>query len=215
MTTSALLIFTLLAIAVGMAWKVARRWRARAAERRWLPKELQRAELAFAEKTFRTWKPIRLIARADRGYRWRGKLHLAEFKTRARAAAYPSDVIELSAQRLAIEASTGERVSEIGYVLAETPSGKRRSVHQVRLLPRAAIVAVAKRREAILKGSVAPRYTDSPGLCRDCGYRAECNPDAQNRGYVSPLAMLGYGATTYMRLPTSGRRSQDRGGSPS
>ena len=182
MTKSGLLICILLAITIGMAWKMARRWRARAAERKWLPKELQRADLAFAEKTFRTWQPIRLIARADRGYRWRGELHLAEFKTRARAAAYPSDVIELSAQRLAIEASTGERVSEIGYVLAETPLGKRRSVHQVRLLPRAAVVAVARRREAILKGSVAPRYTDSPGLCRHCGYRAECNPDVQDQG---------------------------------
>ena len=33
--------------------------------------------------------------------------------------AYSSDVIELSAQRLVIEKSTGERVSEVGYVLAQ------------------------------------------------------------------------------------------------
>jgi len=177
MTTGSFLILILAAMTGGMAWKIARQWRARASERKWLPKELQRADLAFAEKTFRTWRPIRLIARADRGYRWRGELHLVEFKTRARAAAYPSDVIELSAQRLAIEASMGERVSEIGYVLAEAPSGGRRSVHQVRLLPRAAVIAVARRREAILKGSLAPRYADSPGLCRHCAYRAGCNPD--------------------------------------
>ena len=88
MTRSGLLIFILLAITIGIAWKMARRWRARKAERKWLPKELQHADLAFAEKTFRTWQPIRLIARADRGYRWRGELHLAEFKTRARAVAY-------------------------------------------------------------------------------------------------------------------------------
>lgn len=174
MATNGFLIFIVLAITGGVAWKLALRWRARAGERRWLPKELQRADLAFAENTFRTWQPIRLVARADRGYRWRGVLHLAEFKTRARATTYPSDVIEMSAQRLAIEASTGERVSEIGYVLAETSSGRRRSVHPVRLLPSAAVVAVARRREAILKGSVTPRYTDSPGLCRHCGYRAEC-----------------------------------------
>jgi CRISPR-associated exonuclease Cas4 len=181
MTRSGLLIFILLTIIVGMVWKMARRWRARAAERSWLPKDLQQADLAFAEKTFRTWRPIRLVVRADRGYRWMGELHLAEFKTRARAAAYLSDVIELSAQRLAIEASTGERVSEIGYVLAETPSGRRRSVHQVRLLPRAAVVAVARRREAILEGSVVARYTDSPGLCRHCAYRGECNSDVHSQ----------------------------------
>ena len=166
MTTGGFLLFILLAIAGLMAWKMARRWRARASERRWLPRELRHAQLAFAEKTFRTWQPIRLIARADRGYRLKGELYLAEFKTRTRAVAYSSDVIELSAQRLVIEKSTGERVSEIGYVLAQNLSGKRRSVHKVRLLPRADVIAVARRREAILKGRVVPRYTSSQGLCR-------------------------------------------------
>ena len=182
MTTGALLLFMLVVIAGLMAWKMARSSRARAAERRWLPRELQHARLAFAEKTFKTWRPIRLIARADRGYWLNGQLYLAEFKTRTRAAAYSSDVIELSAQRLAIEKSTGERVSEIGYVLAQDLLGKRRSVHKVRLLPRAGVIAVARRREAILKGRVVPRYTSSQGLCSHCAYRAECNPDQPDRG---------------------------------
>jgi CRISPR-associated exonuclease Cas4 len=181
-TTSGFLLLILLAIAGLMVWKMARSWRARASERHWLPLELQHAQLAFAEKTFRTWRPIRLIARADRGYQLKGELHLAEFKTRTRAVAYSSDVIELSAQRLAIEKSTGERVSEIAYVLAQDLLGKRRSVHKVRLLPRAGVIAVARRREAILKGRVVPKYTGSPGLCRHCAYRAECKPHLYNRG---------------------------------
>ena len=175
MTTSALSLFILLAIAaLIVGWKIARRWQARVSEEKWRPQELQHARLAFGEKTFKTWRPIRLIARADRGYRLNGQLHLTEFKTRARGAVYSSDVIELSAQRLAIEKSTREQVSEIGYVLVQDPLRKRRSVHKVRLLPRADIIAVAKRREAILKGRVAPRYTSSEGLCRHCTYRAEC-----------------------------------------
>ena len=182
MTTRGFLLFILLAIAGLMVWKMARNWRARASERHWLPRELQHAQLAFAEKTFRTWQPIGLIARADRGYRLRGELHLAEFKTRTRAVAYSSDVIELSAQKLAIEKITGERVSEIGYVLTQDPLGKRRSVHKVRLLPRADVIAVATRREAILKRRVVPRYTSSQGLCDDCAYRAECKPELQDRG---------------------------------
>ena len=87
MTTGGFLLLILPAIAGLMAWKMARRWRARASERHWLPRELQHAQLAFAEKTFRTWQPFRLIARADRGYRLNGELHLAEFKTRTRAVA--------------------------------------------------------------------------------------------------------------------------------
>ena len=182
MTTGGFLLFILLAIAGLMALKMARNWQARASERHWLPRELQHARLAFAEKTFRTWRPIRLIARADRGYRLNGELHLAEFKTRTRAVAYLSDVIELSAQRLVIEQRTGERVSEIGYVLAQNLSGKRRSVHKVRLLPRAEIIAMARRREAILKGRVVPRYTSSQGLCIHCAYRPECKPELHDRG---------------------------------
>ena len=182
MTTGAFLLLILPAIAGLMAWKMARGWRARASERHWLPKELQHAQLAFAEKSFRMWQPIRLIARADRGYRLEGELHLAEFKTRAHAVAYSSDVIELSAQRLVIEKTTGEWVSEIGYVLAQDLSGKHRSVHKVRLLPGGDVIALAKRREAILSGRVVPKFTDSEGLCRRCSYRAECKPDGPDEG---------------------------------
>lgn len=182
MTTDGSLLFILAAIAGLVAWRMARISRVRAAERHWLPRELRHAQLAFAEKTFRTWRPIGLMARADRGYRLKGELYLAEFKTRARAVAYSSDVIELSAQRLAIEKSTGERVSEIGYVLAQDVGSKRRSVQKVRLLPRGDVVVLARRREAILKGQVVPRYTDSEGLCRHCSYRAECKPRLHDRG---------------------------------
>ena len=77
MTTGGFLLLILLAIAGLMAWKMARRSRARTAERHWLPRELQHAQLAFAEKTFKTWRPIGLIARADRGYWLNGQLHSA------------------------------------------------------------------------------------------------------------------------------------------
>ena len=182
MTTGGFLFFALLVVAGLITWKMARKSRARASERRWLPRELQHAQLAFAEKTFRMWQPIRLIARADRGYRLEGELHLAEFKTRTHAVAYSSDIIELSAQRLAIEKTIGECVSEIGYVLAQDISGKRRSVHKVRLLPGADVIALARRREAILKGRMVPRYTSSQGLCSHCAYRAECKPGLRDRG---------------------------------
>ena len=182
MTISELVLFMLLIIAAGSGWKIARTWRARTSEEKWRPQELQHARLAFAEKTFKTWWPIRLIARVDRGYWLNRELHLAEFKTRARAVAYSSDVIELSAQRLAIEKSTGDRVSEIGYVLVQNPLGKRRSVHKVRLLPRADVIALAKRREAILNGRIVPKYSASQQLCSQCAYRAECKPDVRDRG---------------------------------
>jgi hypothetical protein len=178
-----MLLLILLAIVVLIiGWKMARARLARASEKKWWPQELQHARLAFAERTFKTWRPIRLIARVDRGYKLNGKVHLVEFKTRVRGAAYSLDVIELSAQRLAIETSTHEPVSNNGYVLVQDSFDKRRSVHKVRLLPAADVIALAKRREAILKGRVAPKYTASQQLCSQCAYRAECKPDVRDRG---------------------------------
>jgi len=181
-TTSEILLLLLLGIAGLIAWKVARTLQARTSARLWLPLELRQAELAFAQKTFRTSQPIELSARADRAYRLKGELHLIEFKTRASARAYASDVIELSAQRLVIEANTGVQVSDIAYVLAQDPSDRRRSVKRVRLLPRANVIAVARRREAILTGRVVPKYASSPGLCGYCAYRAECKPQLHDHG---------------------------------
>ena len=78
MTTSRMLLLILLAIVVlVIGWKMARAWLARASEEKWWPQELQHARLAFAERTFKTWRPIRLIARVDRGYRLNGKVHLS------------------------------------------------------------------------------------------------------------------------------------------
>lgn len=182
-TTGGLLLFVLLAIAGLTAWKLTLKASARASERHWLPAELQQAKLGFAEKTFRTWRPMGLIARVDRVYRLEGELYLVEFKTRMRSIAYSSDVIELSVQRVVIERSTGERVNEIGYVLTQDLLGRHRSVHKVQLLGRADVIAVARRREAILSGRAVPKYTDSDGLCRYCSYRAECKPNEGDQRY--------------------------------
>lgn len=182
-TAGGLLLFVLLAIAGLTTWKLTLKASARASERHWLRAELQQAKLAFAEKTFRTWRPMGLIARVDRAYRLDGELYLVEFKTRMRSIAYSSDVIELSVQRLVIERSTGERVNEIGYVLTQDLLGRHRSVHKVQLLGRADVIAVARRREAILSGRVVPKYTDSEGLCRNCSYRAECKPNERDQRY--------------------------------
>lgn len=168
----------LLAIAIG--WWLVRRGGARSTVERWLPAELRRAELKFAEQTFRIRWPIALTARADRGYVVDGKIRLAEFKTRASDRVYASDVIELSAQRMAIEVSTGDQVSKIGYVFIQDPSGKKRSVQRVQLMGKHELMAVARQREGILTGAVEPRYAESAGLCRHCEFKKECRPDWKN-----------------------------------
>lgn len=170
----------LLLIASLIAWRIASSCWARASERHWLPRELHAAELALAEKTFRVWGPVALIARVDRGYRLDTEMRLVEFKTRKHAVVHPSDVIELSVQRLVVEKGTAERVGDVGYVVAHDPLSKRKAVLRVHLLPRADVIALARRREAILNGRVVPRYARSRGLCSDCAYRLECKPEARD-----------------------------------
>lgn len=118
-----------------------------------------------------------MVARLDRVYRLReGVLVLMELKTRRANRPYFSDVIELSAQRFALERHTGERVGRHAYVLVQQAGDRHRTPHRVRLLSDAAILALVARREALLAGQIVPRYAYWPALCRNCPFRQQCQP---------------------------------------
>lgn len=96
-----------------------------AAERAWLPRELLVAELVYAEQLFRATGPVALVARVDRVYRQpNGVMTLSELKTRHANRIYFSDVIELSAQRMALAAHTRLPVARRAYVLVQITSRK-------------------------------------------------------------------------------------------
>lgn len=165
-----------LAFALGMSVALRRRRVALADGMEWAnrPSELKDAELIYLEKRFNVSEPVRLSARLDRAYRMpSGVIVLMELKTRSVNRAFSSDVIQLSAQRLALERETRHVVAQYGYVVAQTPDGARKA-HRVRLVSGEAVVALARRREAILGGRINPRPAASVGLCRTCGYRSIC-----------------------------------------
>jgi hypothetical protein len=154
-----------------------RRVRLHAAERGWRPPELKYAELVYVERLFRIRTPIRLVARVDGGYRQPdGSIVLLELKTRATNQAYFSDVIELSAQRVAIEGQTAKRVADYGYVLVHQPGSQRRTAHRVKLLMNDELMALAKRREVVLVSGDTADYSRAPGLCRECAFLSRCRP---------------------------------------
>jgi hypothetical protein len=94
---------------------------------RWLPRELRNAELAYAEMLFRSGGTVPVVAKCDRGYRTKKReIVLLELKIRKINRVYPSDVIELSAQRYAIHLQTGEPVANHAYVLIQQVSGSPR-----------------------------------------------------------------------------------------
>ena len=141
-----------------------------------LPPELRRARLVYAERLFRSVGTVSVTAKVDRVYRNAdGALVLVELKTRTANRAYWSDVIELSAQRVALMAQTGEVVADHGYVLTERQDGFRVGWHWVKLMTHADVFGLATRRQELLAGKVNPQSTCSPGMCRKCAFVHRCN----------------------------------------
>lgn len=144
-------------------------------EKAWLPTELQNAALVYTEQVFRARSPVSVVAKLDRGYRNADDvIILVELKTRRVNRPYLSDVIELSAQRLAVHAQTGECVANYGYVVVQQTGSKRKTAHRVDLLSVEEVVALATRRQAILAGAVVPQYACSESLCARCAFVREC-----------------------------------------
>ncbi len=160
------------------------RHRLRSAEREdaWRPPELRGAPIVYAEKQFFASLPIRLVARVDRGLRTGRGIVLAELKTRSPERPYMSDVIELSAQKLALEESAGEVVSRTAYVVTQHPTTGTRRTHPVRLLNTAEVIALARRRERIIAGTERARIAWNRSLCRPCAFFEQCRPDRTAHG---------------------------------
>ena len=141
-----------------------------------LPPELRRARLVYAERLFRADGAVSITAKVDRVYRnAAGALVLVELKSRTANRAHWSDVIELSAQRVALMAQTGEVVADHGYVLTERQDGFRVGWHWVKLMTHADVIGLAKRRQELLARKVNSQPTCSPGICRKCAFVHRCN----------------------------------------
>jgi CRISPR-associated exonuclease Cas4 len=144
---------------------------------RWLPMELQGATIAFAEKEFKARSPFPVGAVVDRAYRLSsGLLVLMELKRRERVKSFPSDVVELSVQRLAIEASGGGTVAPHAYVVCESPTTHIKTPIRVALLTKDEIIQLRDRHVALKTGRAIPMKVDHPAICKICGYLAECKP---------------------------------------
>jgi len=160
-----------------LLWRAHNRGRVRRAERAWKPASLKTAVLEYAERTFLTEHPFRLVAKIDRAYRTpSGLLVLTELKRRPRPRAYRSDIVELSAQRVAIENSISQRVADVAYVVVEHPLSKMRTPIPVQLLGESEIVALAQRYRDISARRTIPIKAARHALCASCGYKTQCGP---------------------------------------
>ena len=143
-----------------------------------MPGALKDHTLAYAERTFRSGGDRQVVARVDRAYRGRnGLITLVELKTRRTDRAHLSDVIELSAQRVALAGETGESVAGIGWVVVE--SGAQRTAHRVTLMSTRAVWDLASRRDALLAGTAPPNYPVTRRVCDSCAHRRRCRLGAE------------------------------------
>ena len=164
-----------LAAALWIAWR--RYWHG-LRERAWLPEELKGARLEFAERLFHTKRPFPLFAKIDRAYAAAdGNLVLTELKRRFHPQAFRSDVVELSAQRLAIERGFGRRVSAQGFVVVEHPATGERTPISVSLLREPELVALRQRYQQLVVGAAVPQKANDVRLCRSCAYARNCKPE--------------------------------------
>lgn len=147
------------------------------AERASRPAALRDAELVYMERLFRVSTPVGLVAKLDRAYRMpSGLLVLVEFKTRWSNQPFLSDVIQLSAQRMAVMGQTGQSVASYGYVMVKAPTRRALPIaHFVKLMTGEQVVALVRRREDVLAGRALPCRPLSRKVCPTCAFRTQCD----------------------------------------
>ena len=132
--------------------------------------------MVYMEKLFQISTPVGLVAKLDRAYRLpSGLLVLVELKTRWINQPCLSDVIQLSAQRVAVMGQTRQAVASYAYVMVKVPTRQALPIaHRVNLMTDQQLVALVRRRDDILAGRILPRWPVSLKTCDTCAFRGEC-----------------------------------------
>lgn len=165
----------ILAVALLVSWRLLQRQHARVSEWRDRPAELRDADLICVESQFRSRSRWPIVARVDRAYRLpNGLVVLVELKTRSTAAVRASDVIQLSAQRVAFEDEMRVQVSDQAFVVFAGRHSAPPTARAVRLMSREQVEAIAARRRRLIDGLDHPRWPASERVCNGCGQRATC-----------------------------------------
>jgi CRISPR-associated exonuclease Cas4 len=144
------------------------------------PHPLAGSELLFAEQSFAIRRPLKLAVRVDRVYDDGSKLILLELKTRSTTKVYLTDIIELSAQRLALRHSTERPVSDYAFLLQKHPLLQKQSLRRIELLSEQEILSLSARRTRLMAGLIEPERQVDQRKCARCEYRVECKSERQN-----------------------------------
>lgn len=165
----------LLSLAGWWFWRRMRAQAIRNADASWLPPELKRATLQYTERQFFTKAPFPLVARIDRGYlAASNEIVLVDFKRRKIKRAFLSDVVEISAQRLAMQGAGIRNVAMHAYVVVIDPETSRKTPVLVNLEDESSIVRRRDRLNILRTGNVEPMRTPHQRICAACGHQDYC-----------------------------------------
>lgn len=141
-------------------------------ERARMPREIAEGQLVISEKTFyfRGGRPF--AAKTDQGFLTpEGWLVLVDSKTRYGVS--PSDIVQISAQALAVAQTGRWRVAPWAYVRL-APLGAKPYYQRVNLLAEAQIMQLWERWRALHAGTARPVTRPHVRTCRSCALKARC-----------------------------------------
>ncbi len=140
--------------------------------------DLDGARIFLNESTIRISTPVKLSGRPDQIWRRKdGKLIPVETKQRRFSRQYPSDAVQLSAQRFLTVHSRRARDNEFmdyGYIRIVRQNHAALFI-RVSLLGDGEIIQRQQRVQALITGKVKPLATPSKSLCSGCGHRHRCH----------------------------------------
>ena len=116
---------------------------------------------------------VNLTGRIDEAFELPdGDLVLSDTKSRAAQRVYKSDILQVSAYKVVIEASTKKRVRDHGYIRLLTPQGNE--YRRIDLLSANEVAAAYQLHDDLQQGRYPGEKCGRPAVCRGCAYRVEC-----------------------------------------
>ncbi len=138
-----------------------------------LPSELQSSKLWGKEKPFSCTGSVNLTGRIDEAFELPdGDIVVSDTKSRATQRVYKSDILQVSAYKVVIEASTRKRVRDHGYIRLLTPQGNE--YRRIELLSANEVAAAYQLHDDLQQGRYPGEKCGRPAVCRGCAYRVEC-----------------------------------------
>lgn len=164
-------------------------------ERGRMPTEIARARLVTSEKTYRRGGPRAFYAKVDQGFRTLdGRLVLVDTKNRMRVTT--SDIVQLSAQAVAVRDQMGTRlgrVADYAYIRLQLAGGPP-TYKAYRLYPEGVIDQLVDRYHALRLRQRAPVLRPHPSRCNGCAFSLPCRaarlpstPDATRKKLLQPM----------------------------